>query len=111
MEQNKEVKITEANLDKDVLDIMKSENILATIESENKINRLLINLFGEFLSEQKKETDLLSELSRTLTMISKDKLADFYNGVGKGFAEEKKRADVKKIIEKGHKKPKNNAKK
>ena len=43
MEQNKEVKITEANLDKDVLDIMKSENILATIESENKINRLLIN--------------------------------------------------------------------
>lgn len=108
--ENKEVKITEAKIDKEVLDIMKSENVMTALDDDKKARRFILNLFAEFLSEQKKENDLLQEFSRTLTMLSKEKLAEFYSGVKEGFAEEKKRAEVKKIIEKGHKKPKKIAK-
>lgn len=109
--ENNEVKITEAKIDKDVLDVMKSENVLTALEDDKLARRFILNLFSEFLSEQKKENDLLAEFSRTLTMLSKEKLAEFYDGVKVGFAEEKKRADVAKIVEKGHKKPRKNAKK
>ena len=111
MANNEEVKITESKIDKDVLDIMKNGNVLDTIEDPKLENRFILRYFCEYLSEQKKENALLSELARIVTMMSKDKLAEFYNGVKVGFAEEKKRADVQEIIAKGHKKPKKSVKK
>ena len=44
--ENKEVKITEANIDKEVLDIMKSENVMTALDDDKKARRFILNLFA-----------------------------------------------------------------
>lgn len=113
MENEKETQKTETNegkIDKDVLDIMKDEDVLKALEDEVQIKRVILNCFCEFLSEIKDLRKEFDEFSQMISVCSADKLADFFKELHKNVAEEEKRQNVQEKIKKGHQKSKKSAK-
>lgn len=105
-ENVKKVEITEAKIDKDVLDIMKNEDILATMEDDKQVKRLILNCFCEFLSEIKGLRRDFDEFSQMISVCSADKLADFFKELHGNIAQEEKRIELKEKMAKSHKKSK-----
>jgi hypothetical protein len=105
-ENVKKVEITEAKIDKDVLDIMKNEDILATMEDDKQVKRLILNCFCEFLSEIKGLRRDFDEFSQMISVCSADKLADFFKELHGNIAQEEKRIELKEKMAQSHKKSK-----
>ena len=103
-ENVKNVEITEAKIDKEVLDIMKNEDILATMSDDKQIKRLILNCFCEFLSEIKGLRKDFDEFSQMISVCSADKLADFFKELHSNVAQEDKRLELRDKIAQSHKK-------
>jgi hypothetical protein len=105
-EKETKVQVTEAKIDKDVLDIMKNEDILATMEDDKQVKRLILNCFCEFLSEIKGLRRDFDEFSQMISVCSADKLADFFKELHGNVAQETKRMELRDKIAKSHQKSK-----
>ena len=108
--ENKEkvtkVETTDAKIDKDVLDIMKNEDIMASISDDKQVKRLILNCFCEFLSEIKGLRRDFDEFSQMISVCSADKLADFFKELHGNVAQEEKRLELRDKIAKSHQKSK-----
>lgn len=110
-EKETKVQVTEAKIDKDVLDIMKNEDILATMEDDKQVKRLILNCFCEFLSEIKGLRRDFDEFSQMISVCSADKLADFFKELHGNIAKEEKRIELREKIAKSHQKSTKKSKK
>lgn len=102
----KKVETTEAKIDKDVLDVLKNEDILKAISDDKQVKRLILNCFCEFLSEIKDLRKEFDEFSQMISVCSADKLADFFKELHSNVAQEEKRIELQEKISQSHKKPK-----
>ena len=106
--ENKEkvtkVETTDAKIDKDVLDIMQNEDIMASISDDKQVKRLILNCFCEFLSEIKGLRKDFDEFSQMISVCSADKLADFFKELHSNVAKEEKRLELRDKIAQSHKK-------
>lgn len=110
-EKETKVQVTEAKIDKDVLDIMKNEDILASMEDDTQVKRLILNCFCEFLSEIKGLRRDFDEFSQMISVCSADKLADFFKELHGNIAQEEKRLEIREKIAKSHQKSTKKSKK
>ena len=102
----KKVETTEAKIDKDVLDVLKNEDILKAISDDKQVKRLILNCFCEFLSEIKDLRKEFDEFSQMISVCSADKLADFFKELHSNVAQEEKRIELQEKISQSHKKSK-----
>lgn len=105
-ENVKKVETTDAKIDKDVLDIMKNDEILSSMSDDKQIKRLILNCFCEFLSEIKGLRRDFDEFSQMISVCSADKLADFFKELHGNVAQEEKRQELHKKMSKSHQKSK-----
>lgn len=94
--EKNEIKVTGGKIDKDVLDVMKQEDILTAIGDPKQANRLILNCFCEFLSEIKGLRQDFDEFMQLISVCSSDKLAAFFKELQKNVVEEETRQTVKK---------------
>ena len=108
--ENKEkvtkVETTDAKIDKDVLDIMKNDEVMASISDDKQVKRLILNCFCEFLSEIKGLRRDFDEFAQMISVCSADKLADFFKELHGNVAQEEKRLELRDKIAKSHQKSK-----
>ena len=109
-EKIEKVETTDAKIDKDVLDIMKNDEILASMEDDKQVKRLILNCFCEFLSEIKGLRRDFDEFSQMISVCSADKLADFFKELHGNIAQEEKRIELKEKMAKSHQKSKKSTK-
>ena len=113
--ENKEnvqkVETTDAKIDRDVLDIMKNDEILSSMSDDKQIKRLILNRFCEFLSEIKGLRRDFDEFAQMISVCSADKLADFFKELHGNVAQEEKRIELREKIAKSHQKSKKSTKK
>lgn len=93
-------------IDKEVLDIMKDDEILAAISDETQKNRLILNCFCEFLSQIRELRKAFDEFSQMISVCSADKIAMFFKELQKNVADEEKRIDLQEKLKKSHRKSK-----
>ena len=105
------INVKPASIDKDVLDVMKQEDILYAISDEVQIKRVMLNYFCEFLSEIKDLHKDIDTLMETLSVCASDKLVEFFKEVQKNTENEVARANLKEKMSKSHKKSQKNEKK
>ena len=98
------VEATDAKIEKDVLDVMKNEDILTAIGDDKQVKRLILNCFCEFLSEIKGLRKDFDEFSQMISVCSADKLADFFKELHSNVAKEEKRLELRDKIAQSHKK-------
>lgn len=110
MEENKKIEETEGKIDKEVLDIMKNEDIVAAVSDDKLVKRLILNCFCEFLSEIKDLRKEFDEFSQMISVCSADKLADFFKELHGNVAKEEKRIELREKMAKSHKKAKKTTK-
>ena len=110
-EKNKKPQVSEAKIDKDVLDIMKNEDVLKALSDDTQIKRVILNCFCEFLSEIKDLRREFDEFSQMISVCSADKLADFFKELKNNVSQEKKRVELHEKMSKSHLKPKKVVKK
>ena len=102
--ENKEIKVTQSSIDKDVLDVMKDTDILNSLSDEKQMKRFELNLFCEFLSEIKGLKKEIDELNQLISITSSDKIAEFFTKLQQNVEDEKVRLNMQKRIRQGHKK-------
>ena len=102
----KKVETTDAKIDKEVLDIMKNDEILSSMSDDKQIKRLILNCFCEFLSEIKGLRRDFDEFSQMISVCSADKLADFFKELHGNVAQEEKRQELHKKMSQSHQKSK-----
>lgn len=100
------VETTDAKIDKDVLDIMKNDEVMASISDDKQVKRLILNCFCEFLSEIKGLRRDFDEFAQMISVCSADKLADFFKELHGNVAQEEKRLELRDKIAKSHQKSK-----
>lgn len=103
--EKEKVQATGGCIDKEVLDVMKQTDVLASISSDKEMNRLILNCFCELLSEI---TDLkkgFDEFMQLVSVCASDKLAAFFKELSTNVIQEEKRQNTLKRIQ-DHKKPK-----
>ena len=105
------VETTDAKIDKDVLDVMKNEDILTALGDDKQVKRLILNCFCEFLSEIKGLRKDFDEFSQMISVCSADKLADFFKELHSNVAKEEKRLELRDKIAQSHKKSSKKSKK
>ena len=102
--------VTEAKIDKDVLDIMKNEDVLKGLKDDVQVKRVILNCFCELLSEIKGLRTDFDEFSQMISVCSADKLADFFKELHSNVAQEEKRIELSRKMAKSHLKPKKSTK-
>ena len=88
------------------MQLLKNEDILATMEDDKQIKRLILNCFCEFLSEIKGLRRDFDEFSQMISVCSADKLADFFKELHGNVSQETKRMELRDKIAKSHQKSK-----
>lgn len=102
MKKDEKVVVTGGSIDKEVLNVMKQEDILKAISDQTQANRLILNCFCEFLEqigELKKDFD---EFNQMLSVCSSDKMANFFKQIQTNTADEVKRQNALKKVRKSH---------
>lgn len=78
-------------IDKEVLDLLPSENVLKAISDEKEVRRVMLNCFCELLSQMKEFNKQVDEFNTYLSVVSSDKLVDFFTELKHNTEEEEKR--------------------
>ena len=89
-----------------MLDILKNEDLLATLSDDKLVKRFILNCFCEMLSEFNKLENEIKGLSNVLTMCSADKISRYLKEVESGIESETARQEVAQKVAEGHKKKK-----
>ena len=103
--------VKEAEIDKEVLDIMNDEQIIASITDEKALARFRLNCFCELLSQISALKREVEELSQLISVASADKLTSFFKELQKNVDAEENRIELQKKMGESHKKSKKSAKK
>lgn len=106
-----EITVSGGKIDKEVLDVMKQDDILTAISDPKQANRLILNCFCEFLSEIKGLRQDFDEFMQMISVCSSDKLCAFFKELQKNVSDEEKRIELQEKIKQSHKKPTKKAKK
>ena len=109
-EKKEVVDVKPAGIDKEVLDVMKHEDILEAISDDKQVKRLILNCFCEFLSEIKDLRKEFDNFMQTISVCSADKLMGFFKEVQKNVVDEENRIELQEKIKESHKKPKKSTK-
>lgn len=101
---SKDVKITEAPIDRKVLNIMKNDEIMSVLEDDRLMKRFELNSYCEVLSTINDLVPVVKKLSDIIRVCGASKLKEFFETVNANYKKEEIRANVKQKIEQGHKK-------
>lgn len=99
-----EIKVTGGKIDREVLDVMKQEDILTAISDPKQANRLILNCFCELLSEIKGLRQDFDEFMQMISVCSSDKLVAFFKELQTNVAQEEVIQSVQKKVAQSHKK-------
>ena len=102
--QDENVKVTGGKIDREVLDVMKQDDILTAISDPKQANRLILNCFCEFLSEIKSLKEKVDEFAQLISVCSSKKVASFFAELQSNVKKEEKRLEVVDKIKQSHKK-------
>lgn len=108
--ENKNVKIIDSGIDKETLDILNNENVVASLDSPVKMARFVFNYQCEMLGVVSGLANTVKKLYDTVNICGAEKIRDYFEKVRENYEKETKRAIVRQKIEQGHKKPKKTAK-
>lgn len=108
MEKNEKIEVTQESIDKDVLDIMKNEDVLTAISDDKQVKRLVLNCFCEFLSEIKGLRKEIEEFGQMISICSAEKIANFFKELQNNVENEEKRLELQEKMSESHKKSKKN---
>ena len=109
--ENKEIKIeNNSKIDKDVLEVLNQPDILDALKDDVQIKRVILNCFCEMLSMFKDMKNTMTEFNQLISIVSADKLTEYFKEVNKNFQTEQTRANVQEKIKEGHKKSTKKAK-
>lgn len=78
-------------IDEEILDLLPSENVMNAISDEKEIRRVILNCFCELLSQMKEFNKQVDEFNTYLSVVSSDKLVDFFTELKHNTEEEEKR--------------------
>lgn len=106
-EEKKKVECKGGEIDTEVLQIMKEEDVLKAISDDTQIKRVILNCACEMYGEIKKMNTAFEELMKIVSVCSADKLTSFFKEVQKNVSDEKSRIDLQKKIKKSHLKARN----
>lgn len=106
MEEKKTIDIREVGIDEDVLEQITKDDVNKIIKDPKLLNRAILNCFAECLSEIKKVTKILNQFNQTISIVSQEKLLDYFGELDKNIKQEEKRLTTQKIIKESHKKSK-----
>lgn len=109
--KQEEVQVKRGSIDKDVLNIMNDDEIMASIEDDKMQKRFILNCFCEFLSQIKDLKKKFDEFSDMIAVCSADKLNDFFKNLQENVEHEEKVQKLKEKMAQSHKKPKKGVKK
>ena len=98
------IKTEGGNIDREVLDVMKQDDILSAVSDQTQANRLILNCFCEFLSEIKGLRQDFDEFMQLVSVCSSDKLAAFFKELQTNVVKEEQRQATRKKISHSHKK-------
>ena len=70
-----------ADIDLDVLETIQKQEIEKVLSDDKLFNRALLSAFAELLSEMKKLSQAQDDLLSIISMLSNEKLQDFFYGV------------------------------
>lgn len=104
MEEKKEL-IKQAEIDKDVIDELVKKNALDGIKDQRQINRVMLNFMCELLSELKHLNQAMDSYNELLTVVSSDKLQDFFTKLRSNVETAQKEDALQEKIHADHKKP------
>ena len=104
--ENKKIEVKESNIDPEILDVMKQQDVMDTIKDEKLLKRAELNLFCEFLGLIKEMNQEFNDFMNLLTICSADKLQNLFKELQNGVQDEQKRANVQKKVRKSHQKSK-----
>ena len=76
-------------IDKEVLDLLPSENVLKAISDEKEVRRAMLNCFCELLSQMKEFNKQVDDFNTYLSVVSSEKIVDFFTELKQNVEEEK----------------------
>lgn len=91
MSKNEDVKVKMAEIDEEVVEKIKRDNILAAVSNERLLRRAELNMMCELLGEVQKATKSIDEISNIFAVCAHDKITEFFAGVRENFEQEKAR--------------------
>lgn len=83
----KKIKTTSAEIDEEILALFQQENTKKIINDQKLFNRAILNAFAELLAEFKKLNECQENLLTTVSMLSSEKLQEFFYEVKKNYNE------------------------
>ena len=101
-----EKKTNNGEIDTEVLLAMKSENVELAVSDDKQIKRVILNCFCEFLSEIKELNKQIDDFNTFVSVVSSDKVVDFFMNIQDNTKEEVKRVELFEKAKKSHLKPK-----
>ena len=105
-EEQPKLEFKPASIDADILDIMKQEDFVKSLEDPKLMKRYMLNFMAENLSLMHQLEKLTETLVNVLTMTYSKPLAEYYNKAEENVEAEKKVLKTKEIIKKSHLKAK-----
>ena len=104
--KQKELKVTPATIDKDVLEEMVAtdEQIKATMENPKLLKRAVLNGFCEMFAQIKELRVAIEEQNNILTTAFHKNIAEWLGKIDKNVEKEEKIQQLKKKIGQSHKK-------
>jgi hypothetical protein len=79
-----------ADIDLDVLETIQKQEIEKVLSDDKLFNRALLSAFAELLSEMKKLSQAQDDLLSIISMLSNEKLQDFFYGVKEAYEQAEK---------------------
>lgn len=103
--EEKNQAVQQAEIDKDVIDELVKKNALDGIKDQRQINRVMLNFMCELLSELKHLNQAIDSYNELLTVVSSDKLQDFFLNLRSNVEAAQKEDALQEKIHADHKKP------
>lgn len=97
-------------IDLDVVEKMIKDNVMAVVSDQKEMNRAMLNCYCELYSQFKELNKAINEMYTLFSVISGDKVDEFFRKTRENFENEVKRVRAQEKIAQSHKKPKKSVK-
>ena len=103
--EKQQPKIKVAEIDNEALEILQTKSIEKALSDPKLFNRTMLNAYAELLMEFKKLNEFQDNLLNIISMLSNEKLQEFFYGVKENYTKEEKRVELaNKLVKKTPKK-------
>lgn len=99
-----EIKVTPAEIDPEVLEVMAKECAMTATKDDKQMNRVLLNCMCEMLSQFQQMNRAFDNFMQVLTICGAEKIEDYFTKLKTNVNNEIARQNVKKKIAQSHKK-------